>query len=161
MFLALRELRFARGRFVLMGAVVSLIAVLMVLLSGLSEGLVNDGVSGLKKLPVTSFAFQQHVSPDAAFTRSLVDPATVETWRGRPGVEEATAFGNALANAKSDRGVDIDLALFGVEPRSWLAPHATNGAELSGEDGILLSETARESGVAVGDVLTIAPAGTP
>ena len=38
MFLALRELRFARGRFALMGSVVALIAILMVLLSGLSVG---------------------------------------------------------------------------------------------------------------------------
>ena len=61
MFLALREMSFARGRFVLMGSVVALIAVLMVLLSGLSVGLVNDGVSGLKKLPVSSFAFESGV----------------------------------------------------------------------------------------------------
>jgi hemin transport system permease protein len=158
-FLALRELRFDRARFLLMGAVVGLIAILMVLLSGLSVGLVNDGVSGLKKLPVTSFAFQKHVSPDAAFTRSLVDPAAVESWRGRPGVAEAGAFGSALANAKSNRGVDIDLALFGVEPGSWLAPRATNGAAVPGEGGILLSATAKKAGVAVGDVLKVAPAG--
>ena len=36
MFLALRELRFARGRFALMGLVIALISVLVVLLSGLS-----------------------------------------------------------------------------------------------------------------------------
>ena len=48
MFLALRELTFARGRFALMGAVIALIAVLTVMLSGLASGLVNDGVSGLK-----------------------------------------------------------------------------------------------------------------
>jgi putative ABC transport system permease protein len=61
MFLALRELTFARTRFGLMGAVIALIAVLMVMLSGLSVGLVNDGVSGLQKLPVTAFAFEKHV----------------------------------------------------------------------------------------------------
>ena len=159
MFLALRELRFARGRFTLMGAVVALIAILMVLLSGLSEGLVNDGVSGLKKLPVTSFAFQQNVSKDAAFTRSVVDTAAVGTWQARPGVAEAALFGNTLANAKSSRGVDIDLALFGVEPGSWLAPRATNGAELADDGGVLLSATAKELGLQVGDVLTVAPAG--
>lgn len=54
MFLALRELIFARGRFSLMGGVIALIAVLMVMLSGLSSGLVNDGVSGLKSMPVTA-----------------------------------------------------------------------------------------------------------
>jgi len=57
MLLALRELKFARGRFALMGSVVVLIAILMVLLSGLSVGLVNDGVSGLKKLPVLKTRF--------------------------------------------------------------------------------------------------------
>ena len=54
-FLAVRELRFARGRFALMGSVVALIAVLMVLLSGLSVGRVKDGVSGLPQLPASSF----------------------------------------------------------------------------------------------------------
>ncbi|WP_239079915.1 hypothetical protein [Paractinoplanes brasiliensis] len=56
-FLALRELRFARRRFTLIGSVVALVAVLVVILSGLSSGLVNDGVSGLQRLPVTAFAF--------------------------------------------------------------------------------------------------------
>lgn len=160
MFLALRELTFARGRFALMGSVVALIAVLMVLLSGLSVGLVNDGVSGLKKLPVTSLAFQEDVATDAAFSRSLVDPKLAESWRSQPGVQDATPFGNTLANARTDRGVDIDLALFGVEPESWLAPRATNGAVLAEPDGLLLSETARDAGVQVGDTITLAQVGT-
>ena len=87
--LALRELRFARGRFALMGLVVSLIAVLMVLLSGLSVGLVNDGVSGLQRLPVTSFAFQGGVEKSSAFSRSVVATDAAEKWAERPGVDEA------------------------------------------------------------------------
>src|SRR5690349_4871794 len=71
MFLAVRELRFAKVRFGLMGAVVALIAVLMVMLSGLSVGLVRDGVSGLQKLPVTSFALERGVQHDSAFSRSV------------------------------------------------------------------------------------------
>ncbi|WP_425954851.1 ABC transporter permease [Xylanimonas sp. McL0601] len=160
MFLALRELTFARGRFALMGSVVALIAVLMVLLSGLSVGLVNDGVSGLKKLDVTSLAFQKDVATDAAFSRSLIDPEVAGTWRDQPGVQDAAPFGNTLANARTDRGVDIDLALFGVEPDSWLAPQATNGAKLADSDSLLLSETARDAGVRVGDTVTVAQLGT-
>lgn len=53
MFLALRDLRFARGRFALMGAVVALIAALGVLLSGLASGLADAGISGLRALPMT------------------------------------------------------------------------------------------------------------
>ncbi len=84
MFLALRELRFARARFGLMGAVIALITVLMVLLTGLSVGLVNDGVSGLKKMPVKHFAFEGGVQHDSAFSRSSVDIASVDDWRAQP-----------------------------------------------------------------------------
>src|SRR5690349_8245271 len=80
MFLAWRELAFARTRFLLMGAVVALTSVLVVLLSGLSTGLVNDGVSGLQRMPADAFAFMQNTRTDAAFTRSTVDLDQVAAW---------------------------------------------------------------------------------
>ena len=40
MFLALRDLRFARGRFALVGLVIGLVALMATLLSGLANGLV-------------------------------------------------------------------------------------------------------------------------
>src|SRR5690625_3686836 len=87
MFLALRELAFARGRFSLMGVVIALIAILMVLLSGLSAGLVNDGVSGLKALPPsTAFAFDAGTKQDNAFSRSVVDETQLAAWRSQPDV---------------------------------------------------------------------------
>ena len=48
MFLALRDIRFARGRFLLMAGVVALITVLLVLLSGLTAGLGNQSVSAIR-----------------------------------------------------------------------------------------------------------------
>ena len=160
MFLALRELVFAKGRFVLMGSVVALIAVLMVLLSGLSVGLVNDGVSGLQRMKVTSFAFQDQVSKDSAFSRSVVPLETVETWAGLPGVEEAAPFGNHLVNAESDQGTEIDLALFGIETDSFLAPDPATGRPLGdAPDEIVVSATAAEEGIEVGDVIVVEPMG--
>jgi putative ABC transport system permease protein len=160
MFLALRELRFAKVRFGLMGAVVALIAVLMVMLSGLSVGLVRDGVSGLQNLPVTSFAFERGVQHDAAFSRSVVDVSAVDAWRARPGVAEAAPYGNTLINAKSDRGVDIDLALFGVAPDSFLSPEVGEGSRLNGADGIVVSGTALDAGLRIGDTITVDRLGT-
>ncbi len=160
MFLALRELRFARARFTLMGGVVALIAVLMVLLSGLSSGLVNDGVSGLKNLPVTAFAFDEGTKTDAAFSRSVVDTAQMDAWKARPGVAEAEPFGNVLVNARSSRGVPIDLALFGVTPGSFLAPVAAEGGGLAAPDGIVVSASATDAGLRVGDTVTLDRIGT-
>lgn len=155
MFLAVRELSFARARFGLMGAVIALIAVLVVLLSGLSVGLVNDGVSGLQRLPVTSFAFADGVQRDSAFSRSVVDLKAVDTWAGQPNVARATPYGNTLANAKSGSGVEIDLALFGVLPDSFLSPQVSQGDRLGATDGIVVSQTAADTGLRIGDTLTI------
>ncbi|MDN4175557.1 FtsX-like permease family protein [Nocardioides sp. SOB77] len=160
MFLARRELVFARGRFALMGVVVALIALLMVLLSGLSVGLVDDGVSGLQRLPVTSLAFQDGVSKDSAFSRSVVSEDAVAQWADQPGVAEAEPFGNTLVNARTDRDVEIDLALFGVELGGFLDPEPAEGERLAGVGEAVVSATAHEAGVDVGDTLVLEPAGT-
>jgi putative ABC transport system permease protein len=160
MFLALRELAFARGRFVLMGAVVALISVLVVLLSGLAVGLATDGVSGLQRIPVTSFAFQKDVSEGSAFSRSVVGPAAVAAWQAQRGVAHAAPFGNTLVNTKTDKGVEIDLALFGVEIGSFIDPGVANGARLAGDNQIVISATAAEEGIGVGDTIIVEPNGT-
>ena len=73
MFLAWREMLFARTRFLLMGVVLGLMSLLVVIISGLTAGLVNDGVSGLKALDADVIAFERGTQTDSAFTRSIVD----------------------------------------------------------------------------------------
>lgn len=155
MFLALRELKFARGRFGLMGAVVALIAVLMVMLSGLSAGLVNDGVSGLKSLSVTAFAFDQGTKTDNAFSRSIIEPDQIEAWATQPGVAEAEPVGAGMVNAQTDDGTQVDLSLFAVEPGSFLAPVVSEGDTLGSLNGIVVSETARSEGIEIGTIITL------
>jgi putative ABC transport system permease protein len=165
MFLGIRELAFARGRFGLMGLVVALIGLLMVLLSGLSTGLVNDGVSGLIRLPVTSFAFEEGTELDSAFSRSTVTAEQAAAWGRQRGVADAGLFGNALVNAEASGGdgaaTPVDLALFGIEAGSWLAPTAVDGSGLGQDpDGIVVSSTVADLGIGIGDVVTIDRLGT-
>lgn len=160
MFLALRELRFARSRFGLMGGVIALISVLMVLLSGLSSGLVEDGVSGLKAMPVDGFAFNEGTKTDSAFSRSIVTDEQVDAWRAQPGVADAQPFGNMLVNAHNEDGVPVDFALFGVPAGSFLAPTAADGTGLGAPDGIVISKSALDAGVDLGDTITIDRLGT-
>lgn len=155
MFLAIRELRFARGRFGLMGAVVALIAILMVMLSGLSAGLVNDGVSGLKSLPVTAFAFDEGTKTDNAFSRSVVEPEQIEAWKRQPWVKHAVPVGAGMTNATTDDGTQIDLSLFAVTPDSFLNPEVSEGERLSDLSGIVVSETAKSDGVELGTIITL------
>jgi putative ABC transport system permease protein len=155
MFLALRELRFARGRFALMGVVIALISVLVVLLSGLSSGLVNDGVSGLKTVPATAFAFDEGTMTDNAFSRSVVDDEQIAVWQGADGIAQAEPMGVNIVNGATDGGDQIDLTLFGVQPGGFLSPEVSSGEALGAVDGIVVSEPLREQGIEIGTVVTL------
>ncbi len=155
MFLALRELRFARGRFALMGTVIALISVLVVLLSGLSSGLVNDGVSGLKSMRATAFAFNEGTMTDNAFSRSVIDGDQLATWQQADGVAAAEPMGVNIVNGVADDDTQIDLTLFGVEPEGFLSPEVSSGEGLGRVDGIVVSESLRGNGVELGSVVTL------
>ena len=155
MFLALRELRFARGRFALMGAVIALISVLVVLLSGLSTGLVNDGVSGLKSMPVTAFAFDEGTMKDNAFSRSILEERQLAPWQDAKGVDDAEPMGVSIVNSTTDEAKQVDLTLFGVRPDGFLSPATSSGEGLDRPDGIVVSETLADDGVEIGTVVTL------
>jgi putative ABC transport system permease protein len=92
-FIAVRDLAYAKGRFLLMGFMVALVAYLMTFLSGLSAGLISNNVSGLMVLPVTHFSFQYDDMP--TFRSSLVDQSMWAGWAAKPGVKLAEPMGHA------------------------------------------------------------------
>ena len=174
MFLALRDLRFARGRFALMGVVVALIAVLGVLLTGLSAGLSGSGISGLRALPADDFAFSADATGDL-YSRSVVESSTWLKAAAEPGVVAAAPFGSltttatvtgagsaGVAAAGSDRAKEVDVQLFGIEPGSFIAPPPTSGQALGAlADGVLISPEIAAQGVSIGDTITLGSTGVP
>src|SRR6478672_6775979 len=95
MFLALRDIRFAKGRFTLMGGVVALITLLLVLLSGLTAGLGNQSTSAIAALPVDQIVFGAPAGSiaKASFTESEVTREQRHDWEGRGGVASAELLG--------------------------------------------------------------------
>lgn len=152
MYLALRDLRAGAGRFVLVGVVIALIGLLTTLLSGLATGLVDDGISGLRGLPLTHLAFAP--GSESSFSRSTLRPRNLAPWQAAPGVE-AAPLGVSFFNAKTAAGDTLDLAVFGTPPGSFLAPPGEAQAALRGKAGIVLSKEFEAQGVRVGDELTI------
>ncbi len=158
MLLARRDLIVAKGRFLLMGTVVALVALLGVLLAGLAAGLVADGTSGLSNLPVTHLAFQP--GAEATFSRSFIPADAVDKLRG-DGVGETAPLGVALFNAKLEQGGArrkvVDVALFGVERESFVSPEVVAGSPLagSGPAPVVISQQLADEGVKVGDQLVV------
>ncbi|QNS03376.1 ABC transporter permease [Streptomyces xanthii] len=146
MFVAWRDLRFARGRFALMGTVIVLITLLVGLLSGLTAGLARDNTSALTALPADHLAFARPAAGQSvSFTGSDV---TEKQWRelgGRPGVDSAEPIGIRTVNAEAGRQ-SAAVSVFGVRPDSGLSPAATGPGSV-----VLSAKAADELGAARGD----------
>ncbi|GAA4550889.1 ABC transporter permease [Amycolatopsis samaneae] len=153
MFVAWRDLKFAKGRFALMGAVVVLITLLVGLLSGLTAGLGQRNVSAITGLPADRIAFAapgDGRSP--SYADSVVTPAQWQRWAGTPGVTAAQPLGITTTKATAGNR-SAAVSVFGVRPGSALAP---GGGELAGSTVALSTMAAEALGVRPGDTLDLA-----
>ncbi|WP_329620463.1 ABC transporter permease [Streptomyces sp. NBC_01255] len=154
MFVAWRDLRFAKGRFALMGTVIVLITLLVGLLSGLTAGLARENISAITGLPADRLAFAAPPSgQSASFTNSTVTEEQWNEWAEQPGVTEAAPLGIRTLNAAAgDRTAAVSA--FGTEPGTGLAPES---GRLGAGKAVLSESAAEELGVGVGDALRLGP----
>ncbi|WP_426989165.1 ABC transporter permease [Pseudarthrobacter sp. Y6] len=156
MFLAIRDIRFAKGRFALMGGVVTLVTLLLVLLSGLTAGLGDQSTSAIGKLgagqPVDSIVFGAPGTnqPTASFTESEVTAAQVDSWRHVPGVASAEALGISQSRLQGGDGGTTNVAVFGVAADGLLAPSPVRAGSV-----VIGSTVAADLSLAVGDKATV------
>ncbi|WP_412100486.1 hypothetical protein [Corynebacterium aurimucosum] len=89
MYLAWREMLFARTRFLLMAVVRVPMSTLVVIISDLTAGMVNDGVSGPKAMDSAVVTFADGTQKDSAFTRSVIDASAAESFPHLDDVDQA------------------------------------------------------------------------
>ncbi|MYW44934.1 ABC transporter permease [Streptomyces sp. SID161] len=153
MFVAWRDLRFAKGRFALMGAVIVLITLLVGLLSGLIAGLGRQNVSAITALPADRVAFEDPgAGRKLSYADSTVTRGQWQRWSRASGVESAEPLGITLTKATAGNR-SAAVAAFGVRPGSPLAP---DGGGLDGDSVVLSAAAAHDLAVEAGDRLTLA-----
>jgi putative ABC transport system permease protein len=123
-FVALRDLVFARGRFALMLVTVVLITALVGLVSGLTVGLGRANTSAIDELPADRLAFAAPASgQDISFADSSVDEEQWQRWAAQPGVRSAEPLGISMTRlGAGDR--TAAAAAFGVRAGGPEAPKA-------------------------------------
>ncbi|GGQ08394.1 ABC transporter substrate-binding protein [Streptomyces griseomycini] len=153
MFVAWRDLRFAKGRFALMGAVVVLITLLVGLLSGLTAGLGRQNVSAITGLPADRIAFDAPGDGrDLSYADSTVTEEQWRHWAGAPGVTAAEPLGITTTRAVAGNR-SAGVSAFGVRPGSPLAP---DGGRLGAHTAVLSAAAADDLGLEPGGTLTLA-----
>jgi len=154
MFIAIRDLLFAKGRFLLMGIVVALVSFLVIILSGLSAGLVKANISGLMALPATHIAFEWTDHP--SYRNTMVERYMWEGWEQAEGVAAAEPLGHTVFNARTEDDKPIEIALWGLAPDSLVEPTVTEGEQLGArENGVIVSRDLLDDAVKIGDTIML------
>lgn len=150
MFLAIRDLWWARGRFALMAGAIALITLLVVMLSGLTEGLGRQSTSAITSLRADQVAMER---PPSGETRSMstsrIIGAALQRARKQPGVRAADPIG--ISSSRIIIGsTPAPATLFGIDPDSTAAPTG-----LTADSVVLSNELAKDHAVRVGQSITV------
>ncbi|MGV9299512.1 ABC transporter permease [Amycolatopsis sp. NPDC003676] len=114
MFVAWRDLRFAKGRFALMGTVVVLMTLLVGLLSGLTAGLAAQSTSAITGLKADHLVFAEPGTGSLSFGQSTVTREQADQYARVPGVTSAEPIAISTASAAVGERT-ATLAAFGVQ----------------------------------------------
>ncbi|MBD5786844.1 ABC transporter permease [Cellulosimicrobium terreum] len=153
MYVALRDLAHARGRFALMSVVIVLITFLVTFLASLTAGLARESTSAVTDLPSDHVAFSMPSPGDAPeFTASRVTADQWESWARVPGVESADPLGVATTRAESD-STTASVTALGVADGSGLVPWGAG--EVEPGTVVLTPGAADALGAQAGDAVTL------
>ncbi|WP_145945975.1 ABC transporter permease [Paenibacillus sp. Y412MC10] len=160
MYLALREIRFAKARYTLIAAIMLLISFLVLFVTGLAQGLAYDNAASIQNMPATHFVLEQ--GSDHRFTRSQISGEKLEQTRSVVGESNAEPLGVQMTSVVLSGDIQkIDVALLAINPKGWLAPDLTMGAaEKQETGGVVVDEKLAEHGVRLGSILVDQASGT-
>lgn len=130
MFLALRDIVSARGRFSLISFVVGLITVLLVMLTGLTGGLAKHNTSALEALAPERYVF---TSEEPSFQESQVTTSDVQEWQELVDADsQVTPLGTA--QTRLEAGSAMGVAVLGLPAGTKVPAPVVSGAGAAGTE---------------------------
>lgn len=151
MFVALKDIVHAKGRFTLMIGVIALLTLLLVLLTGLTRGLAHQNISAIQDLPADAVVLTPTLGDEISWSDSQVSTDQAATWEAAGGLTaEPLSVGQMRIEAD---GAVTSLALFGVAPDGEAAA-ALPSAPGPGE-ALLPEDVAADLGVTAGDTVQV------
>lgn len=143
MFLALRDIVSARGRFSLISFVVGLITVLLVMLTGLTGGLAKHNTSGLEALAPERYVF---TSDEPSFQESQVTTSDVQEWQELVDAD-SQVIPLGTAQTRLEAGSAMGVAVLGLPAGTKVPAPVVSGAGAAGSEiaGATAADAAAEA----------------
>lgn len=126
MFLALREMKHAKLRYVLIGFIMVLLIWLVLFVSGLAKGLSSDNASSIQNMHADYLVLQQ--DSDHRLTRSTLSEDNLRDVREYVEEGKSTPLGVQMTTiTKNGASKKMDITFFAIDVNSMLAPTITEG----------------------------------
>jgi putative ABC transport system permease protein len=159
LFLALKELKHGKFRFLMIGMITVLIAWLVFILSGLGNGLSTLSAAAFKNMNANYVTFEE--GSRASMSRSLLSESLVSELEKQENISSASPMGATMAtvlkNTSSGDKEKVDIAILGITPGSFLEPSVIEGNPLNNEHSleVIANDTLKDKGFKIGDTFSI------
>jgi putative ABC transport system permease protein len=160
MFLALKELKHNKKRFLMIAIIFVLISWLVFILSGLGNGLSTLAASTFKNMKADYVVFEQ--GSQASMSKSLLSNELTQQLTKMPGVTAVSPMGTIMASAIKGSSMlnedKVDIAIIGIDPGSFLEPKIIEGVGLTSDNmtQVIVNETMKDDeGFKLGDTFQL------
>lgn len=152
MFLALREMKHAKFRYVLIGFIMVLIAWLVFFVSGLAQGLSSDNASSIEQMKANYFVLQKDT--DNKLTRSILEDDVYQDVKQLVQEQEAAPLGVQMTTVIKGNE-KMDVTFFAIDPKSFLMPAVKEGSALNATTAneVIADRSLQEEGMQLGDLI--------
>lgn len=162
MFLALREMKHAKLRYVLIGLIMILIAWLVLFVSGLAKGLASDNASAIQHLNTGYLALQNE--SDNRLNRSILLEDTLNDVHRFVSDEVATPLGIRMTTVTTtnESAKKVDTAYLAIDVNGKLAPDVVDGKMMTNEaaNEVVVDTSLKDEGFRLGDYVKDQASGT-
>jgi putative ABC transport system permease protein len=155
MFLALREMRHSRAKYLMIAVIMLLISFLVLFVTGLAKGLSYANISALENMKANGFVVQD--TAEGRFRSSQLSESDLKAVREVTGGQKADYLGVQSASIAAPLdGKKLDVTLFAVDMDGSLAPKVVEGSPLTNTaaGSIIADNKLKEKGILLGDAVT-------
>ncbi|OZQ96840.1 ABC transporter permease [Paenibacillus sp. VTT E-133291] len=154
MFLALREMRHSKARYLLIMVIMLLVSFLVLFVTGLARGLAYANISAIENMPANYYVVQKDA--DQTFRRSQLTDTELGSVRAVVGDNNASSLALQMSTVTTnDADAKADVTFFAVDMNGLLAPKVIEGDKITNDmqGSVIVDRDLEQSGIKIGSTI--------